>query len=201
MNTTSRDFFERMYRARPDPWSFATSAYERKRYATTLRFVPPQCFQRVFEPGCSIGELTVELAARCGFVTAIDIAEPAVESARRRCAHLDNVDIHQGSLLEEMPAGPFDLVVFSEIGYYFTKSQLVEIGYALASRIEPRGQLLAVHWTGASPDHLIRGVQVHDLLRRGLPMEHLHHEVHPSQERDGFVLDLWRQSPTEGERR
>ena len=29
MSTTSRDFFERMYRASPDPWSFTSSRYER----------------------------------------------------------------------------------------------------------------------------------------------------------------------------
>ncbi len=191
MSTTSRDFFERMYTATEDPWSFASREYEQQRYATILGFVPLGEFRRVFEPGCSIGELTVKLAERCGFVTAIDIAEAAVQTARQRCSHLANVDVRQGSLADDAPAGPFDLIVFSEIGYYFTKSHLVTLASMLASRIEPGGQLLAVHWTGVSPDHLMSGESVHSILGQHLPMEHLHHESHTSHSQDGFVLDLW----------
>jgi SAM-dependent methyltransferase len=193
VSTTSREFFERMYRATQDPWSFASSEYERKRYATILNFVPDGCFRRVFEPGCSIGELTAQLAQRCGFVTAIDIAEAAIETARRRCSDFDNVDVHQGSLLDDIPSGPFDLVVLSEIGYYFPKSQLIDIGSTLAARIDRPGQLLAVHWTGVSPDHLLGGDHVHDILREHLPMEHVHGESHRGDGPDGFVLDIWRQ--------
>lgn len=192
MNTTSKEFFEQMYTTIEDPWAFASNEYEQQRYATILGFVPRGRFRRVFEPGCSIGELTARLAARCGFVTAIDIAEAAVNTARDRCCGRDNVDVHQGSLLDDMPAGPFDLVVFSEIGYYFVTAQLVELAHEIASRIEPRGQLIAAHWTGKSPDHLLPGHHVHEILREHLPMEHLHHENHESDDRDGFVLDIWR---------
>ncbi len=125
-------------------------------------------------------------------MTAIDIAEAAVETARDRCADVTNVDVHQGSLPDDVPAGPFDLIVFREIGYYFTRPELIELGETLASRIEPRGQLLAVHWTGASPDHILGGPEVHDILGKFLPLEHLHHETHPCDEQDGFALDIWR---------
>jgi SAM-dependent methyltransferase len=201
MKSTSREFFEDMYRTTPDPWSFASSQYEQERYATTLEFVPPGRFSNVFEPGCSIGDLTAQLAERCGFVTAIDIAEAAVETARRRCEAFDNVDIHQGSLVDDVPAGPFDLVVLSEVAYYFASSRLVDLGAELASRIEPGGQLLAVHWIGESADHVLGGEVVHDLLLEHLPMDHVHHDLHRSQERDGFVLDLWRQPASPDSRR
>lgn len=196
MNTTSRDFFERMYSAKQDPWSFASREYEQQRYETILSFVPHGRFRRAFEPGCSIGELTARLATRCGFVTAIDIAQAAVESARQRCLDLGNVDVHQGSLLDDMPSNHFDLVVFSEIGYYFTKSQLVGLAAELSSRIDDGGQLLAVHWTGVSADHILSGESVHRILRKHLPMEHLHHETHSADDDDGFVLDIWRQTPS-----
>ncbi|MEO8264754.1 MAG: SAM-dependent methyltransferase [Ilumatobacteraceae bacterium] len=192
MSTTSREFSERRYSETEDPWSFASNEYEQQRYATILGFVPHGRFRRAFEPGCSVGELTARLAARCGFVTATDGADAAVEAARDRCSGLDNVDVHQGSLLDAMPRGPFDLIVFSEIGYNFVATQLIELAHELASRIEPRGQLIAVHWTGASPDHVLPGRVVHEILREHLPMEHLHHENHESDDRDGFVLDMWR---------
>jgi SAM-dependent methyltransferase len=199
MSTTSREFFERMYSATEDPWSFASSEYEEQRYATILGFVPSGKFRSVFEPGCSIGELTVQLAERCGFVTAIDIAQAAVKTARQRCSHLTNVDVHQGSLADDIPAGPFDLIVFSEIGYYFTRSQLVDLAATLASRIDRGGQFLAVHWTGVSPDHLMSGESVHTTLMKQLPMEHLHHESHSSDSEDGFVLDLWQRPQPPGD--
>ena len=192
MSTTSREFFEQMYATSEDPWAFASNEYEQQRYATILGFVPHGRFRRAFEPGCSIGELTARLATRCGFVTAIDIAETAVETARHRCTGLDNFDVHRGSVLDDMPPGPFDLVVFSEIGYYFAAAELVELAHRIASRIEPHGQLIAVHWTGVSPDHLLPGHVVHEILREHLPLEHLHHENHESDDRDGFVLDIWR---------
>jgi SAM-dependent methyltransferase len=195
MNTTSRDFFEHMYQRSPDPWSFTSSEYELERYARTLEFVPADCFRNVFEPGCSIGELTVGLAERCAHVTAIDIAESAVEMARDRCRSLGNVEVQQGSLADDMPVGPFDLVVFSEIGYYFAESELIGLGRRLASRIEDSGQLLAVHWTGVSSDHVLGGAHVHEILGEHLPMEPLHHEVNTWDDRDGFVLDIWRNPP------
>ena len=195
MNTTSRDFFEHMYESSPDPWSFASSDYERQRYARILDFVPPRCFRNVFEPGCSIGELTALLATRCGFVMAIDIAEAAVAAARQRCHSFDNVDVQQGAVLDELPDGPFDLVVFSEIGYYLTETQLVGLAPELAGRIEASGQLLAVHWTGVSADHLLSGTRVHELLAEHLGMDHLHHEQRSWDDRDGFVLDIWHNEP------
>lgn len=201
MNTTCRDFFERMYEAKGDPWSFASSEYEQQRYATVLRFVPPGCFRNVFEPGCSVGELTVQLAERCGRVTAIDIAERAVETARRRCQLFDNVDVHQGCLPDDIPSGPLDLVMLSEIGYYFTEPELAELASALASRLEVGGQLIAVHWTGESKDHLLSGRRVHDLLGKHLPIDHLHGESHQWDDRDGFVLDIWRKAPANESRK
>lgn len=170
----------------------ASNDCELERETTILGFVPHGRFRRVFEPGCSIGELTARLAARCGFVTAIDIADTAIDAARDRCSGLDNVDVHQGSLLDNMPQGPYDLVVFSEIGYSFVPAQLVEVAHEIASRIEPRGQLIAVHGTGASPDHVVPGRVVHEILREHLPMEHLHRENYEYDDRDGFVLDVWR---------
>jgi SAM-dependent methyltransferase len=198
MSTTSRGFFERMYRADRDPWSFASNDYERKRYSTILEFVPVGRFRMTFEPGCSIGELTSRLAERCGFVIAIDIAETAVELARRRCQNFANVDVHEGSLPEDIPDGPFDLIIFSEIGYYFTGPRLIALASELASHIEPGGQLLAVHWIGESADHLLTGQVVHDLLREHLPMDHVHHRTHRSRDRDGFVLDVWQEAATLG---
>jgi len=187
-----------MYRTTVDPWSFATSPYELHRYEALVEHVPRGRFARAFEPGCSIGELTVRLAERCGFVTAIDIAENAVETARRRCEHLHNVDEHQCALPDDLPASTFDLVVFSEIGYYFDEPQLAELATSISSLIEPGGQLLAAHWTGQSADHVLHGTRVHEILHETVPMEHLRHEQHRSADYSGFIVDVWSRTSDEG---
>ena len=200
MSTTSRDFFEAMYRVDADPWSFATSRYEQERYRTLLGHIPPGRFAQVFEAGCSIGELTAGLASRCGEVFAIDIAQPAVERARLRCQPFPNVTIERATLPAELPEGPFDLVVFSEIGYYFTAVALAELAAGLAQRLAPGGLLLAGHWTGHSKDHVLGGTQVHSIISAELIGSQSmslavqeHHGGRPGGVRpaQGFVVDGW----------
>ena len=62
--------FDRLYGADPDPWKFATSDYERDKYAATLAALPDRRFTRCYEVGCSIGVLTRQLAPRCDAILA-----------------------------------------------------------------------------------------------------------------------------------
>jgi Nodulation protein S (NodS) len=54
--------FEAKYRHSPDPWQFAASPYEQRRYAAILRSLSRARYSRAFEPGCSVGVLTAALA-------------------------------------------------------------------------------------------------------------------------------------------
>jgi SAM-dependent methyltransferase len=103
-------------------------------------------------------------------VEAMDISATAVHRARERCAHLQNVTISHGALPENLPAGRFDLIVFSEIGYYLDTATLAELCERLAHALDPGGVFLAVHWLGTSPDHVLTGQQVHEVIggTRGL---------------------------------
>ena len=186
--STSQAFFEEMYAAAGDPWAFATSAYEQNRYATILRALGHRRFRRAFEPGCSIGVLTERLAAVCDRVEAIDISPTAVARAQDRCRSLPNVGIQQGALPDQIPGGTFDLVVFSDIGYYFEAAALRAIARDLVSRMSSDGILLAAHWLGTSHDHLLSGDQVHEVLgSMNLPPVQ-------SERHEGFRLDCWRRT-------
>ena len=181
-----REVFSRLYRQSPDPWDFAHSPYERGRYQSTLDALLRPRYRRAFEPGCSVGELTLDLSRRCNEVVAVDLMPEAVETARHRCADQHNVSIHVGDLARQVSPGPFDLIVMSEIGYYFCESKLAQIAKDLASRLEPGGELLAVHWLGDSRDHLLHGDAVHDILRITLPLDWVKGARHV-----GFRLDTW----------
>ena len=185
-STTSAEFFENKYRESTDPWDFARSDYERSRYAAILAALDKQSYRRAFEPGCSIGELTWRLAERCTHVDAMDISATAVAQAKNRCRHLANVTLHSGDLMHQTPDKVFDLIIFSEIGYYFEEDSLRKLGKMLVSRIPISGTLLAAHWLGTSKDHLLSGDRVHEILDR-LPGLQLNH----SERHAGFRLDRW----------
>ena len=82
-------FFDAMYDADPDPWGFEDRWYERRKRALTTAMLPRERFRNAFEPGCSIGTLTDLLAPRCDRLTATDVADSALDSARARAARND----------------------------------------------------------------------------------------------------------------
>ncbi len=185
-NAQSRAFFESQYHRSPDPWNFARSAYETDRYRATLSALSRLRYGRAYEPGCSVGVLTAALAPRCDYVLACDIAAAAVERARARCKDFPHVDIEQRDVADP-PQQTFDLIVFSEIGYYFHPTALRRVALALANRLEPGGEFIAVHWLGHSADHVLHGDEVHAVLAANIPFEWLSGSRHP-----GFRIDSWR---------
>jgi SAM-dependent methyltransferase len=183
---TSADFFESMYLDHDDPWQFASNPYELDRYQAILRALGTRRYRRAFEPGCSIGILTAQLAEICDRVEAIDISPTAVASARVRCKDLPKVQILCGGLSEMLPRGVLDLVVFSEIGYYFTETHLHTIATGIVKHLEMDGTFLAAHWLGSSQDHVLNGDRVHAVLGTIENLRHAQSELYP-----GFRLDRW----------
>jgi 2-polyprenyl-3-methyl-5-hydroxy-6-metoxy-1,4-benzoquinol methylase len=193
-STTSAAFFDSIYEGSTDPWSFASDAYEQARYRTVLDHVDPARHRRVFEPGCSVGVLTEQLGRRGDRVDATDVSVNAVARARARCAHLPAVDIRIGGVLPTSP-DPYDLIVFSEVGYYLDVPSLYETALGFEAALRRGGRLIAAHWIGNSDDHVLHGRDVHRVLTMVLDGWHrVHHAVHPDAEHDGFVLDVWDRS-------
>ena len=182
----SAEAFEKLYQATPDPWHFAHSVYELNRYEVILSTLLRPRYHRVFEPGCSVGVLTERLAERCDELIATDVAPTALEQARRRCAPFPHVEFELSAVDEELPSGRFDLIVFSEIGYYLSGAQLSQLAARLADALERHGELLAAHWLGHSDDHVLEGDEVHATLERALPLTHWLAVRH-----DGFRVDGW----------
>ncbi len=180
------DAFEARYRSTPDPWNFATSPYERLRYGETLDGLSKARYRAAFEPGCSVGELTAQLALRCERVLATDIAPTAVNRARMRCSQLSNVVLRCADLSADIPEGPFDLIVFSEIGYYFSPDRLAALARALSRTLDADGEFVAVHWLGHSEDHTLHGDVVHQVLDASLGLDRIKARRAP-----GYRIDTW----------
>ncbi len=158
--TLAPDYFERLYAESADPWDFEASAYEAEKYAATLAALPHDRYGSVLELGCSIGVLTEQLAPRCGKLLAVDVSEVALEQARRRCADLPQVTFMRCDLAQEFPDGRFDLILVSEVGYYFAQRDLEALRARIAQALLPGGQLLLVHYTGET-NYPLTADQVH----------------------------------------
>ena len=143
-------YFETLYARDPDPWRFASSDYERAKYAATLAALPRPRYRRALEVGCSIGVLTRQLAARCDALLALDAAEAPLAAARARCAGLPQVAFRRMRVPRDWPeeAGPFDLILLSEVVYYLDAADVVRLARRVGGALAPGGEVLLVHWTG-----------------------------------------------------
>ncbi len=161
-----QQFFDDFYGQRDDPWGFGDRWYEERKRAVTLASLPRRRFRSAFEPGCSIGVLTGELAARCDAVLAADISGAPLRQARRRLAAAGNVQFRQLAVPREWPPGRFDLIVLSEVGYYCSRADLSVLTRSAASSLTDGGVLLACHWRHPVPDYPLSGDAVHATLRQ-----------------------------------
>jgi trans-aconitate methyltransferase len=146
--TLGPTYFDAVYASDPDPWKFASSVYERNKYASTLAALPKPRYVHALEIGCSIGVLTRELAARCDSIVAVDVAEAPLVEARRRCAGLPNARFGQMFVPEQWPDGVFDLILLSEVVYYLQAQDVTRLALRVVQSLAPRGDVVLVHWTG-----------------------------------------------------
>jgi SAM-dependent methyltransferase len=182
--------FEDLYRADEDPWGFATSPYEDAKYVRTVAALGDRRFTRGLELGCSIGVLTQRLAERCDRLIALDASPTAVARARERLGEREDVELAVAVIPEDLPAGPFDLIVASEILYYFAAPALGALLDALEARLALGGPLLAVHWRRPTRTYPLRGDGVHTLLRERPALRPVH-----TERTDDYVLDLLERRP------
>jgi SAM-dependent methyltransferase len=162
--TLGAGYFDAMYAAASDPWGFEDRWYEQRKYAVTLAQLPAARYRSAFEPGCSIGVLTDMLARRCDALLSCDVAAGAVSAAAQRTRDLPHVRVERRDIAGHWPSGRFDLIVFSEILYYFGDRDLAQVLDRAVAALEPEGTLLAVHWRHPVADYPRSGDDVHRVL-------------------------------------
>ena len=156
--------FVELYERDDDPWQVEDRWYERRKRAAALAALPRQRYRLAIEPACGIGVFTKALAGRCDQVVAFDPAPNAVRRARQLTGDARNVSVQTGALPQDLPPGPADLVVFSEILYYLGDGQLRGTLDRAVGALEPDGHLLAVHWLPWAPEAPRDGRRAHEVL-------------------------------------
>jgi SAM-dependent methyltransferase len=159
--TLRPEYFEKKYRADIDPWDFKTSEYERDKYQATLGSLTKDRYAAALEVGCSIGVLTKLLTPRCASLLAVDSSPTAIEAARS--INRQNITFRVANLPAEFPEGNFDLIVLSEILYYFDKADLERVAQSCIDSISQDGEIVLCHWLGET-DYPLTGVEASELF-------------------------------------
>jgi SAM-dependent methyltransferase len=141
-------YFDAAYASDPDPWRFATSAYERGKYDLTLAALPRSRYASALEVGCSIGVLTYELASRCDRLLAIDAARAPLLEAKKRRGRLRTVQFAQMFVPQQWPDGAFDLILLSEVIYYLSADDVTRLAACVTRSLRGEANVVLVHWTG-----------------------------------------------------
>lgn len=160
MNHLPLEYFEEIYSRTNDPWGFESRWYETRKYALTLAALPSRRYRRCFELGCSIGVLSEHLAERCDSLLSVDLVPEIADIATARLKELRHVEVRAMSVPEEWPEGNFDLMVFSEVLYYFHREGLRRVFEHINASLALGGHVVVVHWRGHS-DHPLSARQVH----------------------------------------
>lgn len=158
--------FSELYGAERDPWQTESSWYERRKRVLLLASLPRERYRYAVEPACGIGTLTADLAERCDELFAFDPVESAVKVAAEKFPGSAHVRAEVGALPADLPAGPTDLIVVSEILYYLAEKDFDLTMEALVEALEPGGDLVAVHWRHWAPEATCDGATAHARLLR-----------------------------------
>jgi hypothetical protein len=181
--TLDRGHFDGLYEQSADPYGFTSRWYETRKYALSLAMLPWPRYRHAFEPGCSIGVLTAQLAGRCDSLLSCDGSAAAVAAARERTAQFPQVTVEQRTVPADWPtAGAreadvtdggevvdgdparFDLIVLSELLYYLSDEDLARTARLAVDSLTDGGTLLAVHWRRPVPFHPQTGDEAHAAL-------------------------------------
>ena len=184
MNTTRpssvsvpSSYFEEKFKADIDPWRFRTSTYEREKYLATVRALSKPQYIAALEVGCAIGVLSALLAPRCDRLIAVDGSPTAIEEAKQQ--DLPNVRFETAFLPGEFPRASYDLIVLSEVLYYFSESDLGRMADECLRSLKAGGDIILCHWLGET-DYPLTGHQASDLfaaaVARQQPVRSILHE-------------------------
>ena len=186
--TLPGDYFDALYARHDDPWGFESRWYERRKRALTLASLPAERYASALEIGCSIGVLTEQLAQRCDSLLSTDVSSAALQRARERLAGTSIVRFELADDATPLPDGPFDLIVLSEVGYYFTLGVLERVLDDAVDALSAGGTFVACHWRHQVDDYALTGDEVHTAIATALDGRMTRMVRH---EEDDFLLDVY----------
>ncbi|WP_130804012.1 SAM-dependent methyltransferase [Acinetobacter ihumii] len=180
------EYFNQLYEKNDDPWSYVDRWYEYRKRAICLSLLLHDQYHKGLELGCANGVFSQQLAERCQHLVCVDANERAVYLAQQRLSTADHVKVLQKQLPDDFPEDAYDLIVISEIGYYLTQKELLQLIDLSTKNLTENGTVLLCHWRYPIDGFELNGENVHALFRQKM---HLSHYLSLS-DRD-FLIDIW----------
>ncbi len=153
--------FDRRFHDNPDPWAFETSAYEQRKRAATVEACGDLHGCRVLELGAANGVLAADLAPSASELVAVEAVPEAARLAAERLARWPQASVTQGLIPADVPGGPYDVVVASEILYYLDHAAYERALVELPGWLAAGGRVVAVHWRPTSSERPRSAEDVH----------------------------------------
>lgn len=183
------DYFDDIFASDEDPWDLASSEYEVAKFAHTHDVLADRRYQQALEVGCAHGVLTGWLAPMCDSLLAIDISTKALAKARERVGDRPGVTLAQMAFPQETPnVEAFDLVVLSEVAYYWGLVDLDRASEWLRDHVTSGGRIILVHYTGET-DYPHSGDDAVETLWSEMGPNF---DIELTERRDKYRLDLWK---------
>lgn len=162
----ARTWFDKLW-ADGDPWDLEASPYERAKYEAQIALLdadrgPGRQYGKALEIGCAAGAFTRRLAPRCDTVLGIDIAQPAIATARERSTDT-NASYEVANAMEwqnPLREGQWDLIVCAEtlcyLGWLYPFFDVAWFARCLYDGTKPGGRLLLANTCGGTQDWLLK---------------------------------------------
>lgn len=160
----ARAAFEAVYSRWNDPWASASPRYryQHRKYEQVALMLSGRRFRRALDLGCGLGLLAQLLAPQVDELLGLDIAEAAIERARRRAAAFPNLRFEQADILDlpESLDHRFDLVLLADALYYLSPlddATLERMEQRVADLLMPGGLCVLVdhYFFAVDPDSRI----------------------------------------------
>ncbi|MCE7030800.1 PIG-L family deacetylase [Jiella avicenniae] len=159
------EHFAALYADGGDPWEAQRSAYEVEKRADNRDQLERPHYRRGLDIGCGEGHLAAELVAagKVAAMTGLDRDPSIVTRAERRYGADARLRFCAGALPADLPEGPFDCAIVSEVLYFLDATDIAATAGGLAGRLSPGADILVVSYLGPT-DTPLSGREAHDLF-------------------------------------
>jgi len=132
---------------------------------------------RVATGRAQIGGGTLPRSALPSVTIEVDHPTRGAQAMAARLREQPHVQLDVGRIPVDWPAGWFDLIVLSEVGYYC--ENLAALADRISTSLTEDGTLLLVHWRWPAADHPLTAETVHATIRErtGLQLVVAHSEA------------------------